>query len=374
MGSAVLYQLAKLGTNVIGIDQFHPPHIFGSTHGETRVTRRAIGEGHQFVPLAIRSHEIWRELEQESGEDLLFEVGGLMVEAAGAGGDVHGASQFLDTTISAAQMFGIEHEVLNAKAIKQRFPGFDVQENDRAYYEPGAGYLRVEECIEAQLKCAQQRGAVCAFNHTIEKINFLADGVCLNGPNEAIFAKKLIVCAGAWLPELLPAPFKNIVKTTRQTLHWYPIEQDHQSAWNNHPIFIWIHGKGDGFYGLPSLADQTLIKVADASYGAEEAPNAITRDVKKEEQNAMFDRHLKGRLNGISRDAAMSKTCIYTVTPDNGFILDHHPDNKNIFIVSACSGHGFKHSAAIGEAVSQTVTHGRSEIDLTAFKLSRFKA
>jgi sarcosine oxidase len=374
MGSAVLYQLAKLGAQVAGIDQFHPPHTFGSTHGETRVTRRAIGEGHQYVPLAMRSHEIWRELEQESGEELLFEVGGLMVEAAGAGGDVHGASRFLDTTISAAKEFGIAHEVLGAGAIKERFPGFDVKDEDRAYFEPGAGYLKVEECVAAQLSCAQKRGATCFFDHSISKIEQTAEGVRLIGDQGDIVAKKLIVCAGSWLPQMLPSPFKNIIKTTRQTLHWYPIEPARKSDWQDHPIFIWIHGAGDGFYGLPSLADPSLIKVADAGYGAEEHPNHITRNVERDEQNHMFDRHLSGRLSGIKREAAMSKTCIYAVTPDSGFILDHHPENKDIFIVSACSGHGFKHSAAIGEAVSQTVYSGQSDIDLSAFKLSRFSA
>src|SRR5450759_3795854 len=71
VGSATLYQAAKLGAKVIGIDRFVPPHDQGSSHGETRITRQAIGEGREFVPLVLRSNEIWEELEAATGRSLM---------------------------------------------------------------------------------------------------------------------------------------------------------------------------------------------------------------------------------------------------------------------------------------------------------------
>src|SRR5678816_921243 len=97
MGSAACYQLARRGAKVIGIDRYSPPHSLGSTHGDTRITRLAIGEGEQFVPFAIRSHGIWRELESETGEDLMTTTGGLIMSAA-SGHALHGSANFLQTT------------------------------------------------------------------------------------------------------------------------------------------------------------------------------------------------------------------------------------------------------------------------------------
>ncbi|GLQ15839.1 N-methyl-L-tryptophan oxidase [Maritalea porphyrae] len=373
MGSATLYQLAKRGINAVGIDQYSPPHTFGSTHGETRLTRCAIGEGHQYAPLAMRSHEIWRELFNETGEKLLHETGALMIESSGSKGDVHGSANFLNTTISAATKFGIEHEVLTGADALRRFPAFNIGDADKAYFEPGAGYLKVEECVEVQLDRAKELGATLLSNTKVHAITHHVDHVAIELGNETVRADKLAVCAGPWVKELLGPPYEDLLTTTRQVLHWYPIEPTAHKDWKNHPVFIWVHGDGDGFYGLPSLADPTLIKVANANYGQPCRPEDIDRQVNEAEQTEMFDLHLAGRLNGVAARTAKSVTCIYTVTPDSDFIIDWHPEHQNTFVVSACSGHGFKHSAAIGEAVAQQLISNSSEIDLSAFKLSRFE-
>ena len=372
MGAATLYHLAKAGVNAVGIDQFAPPHTEGSTHGETRVTRCAIGEGHQYVPLALRSHEIWKELEKECGEQLLFETGALMVEDGDAAGDVHGASDFIDTTISAAQIFGIEHEVLSPEQSRERFPQFKVADKDKVYFEPGAGYLKVEECVAAQLRRAGELGADIRTNHRVKAIEDDSDGVTIETDKGTIHAQKVVVCAGAWAKELLGAPFDQMLTTTRQVLHWFPFEDAHKEQWQDHPLFIWVHGAGDGFYGLPSLAEPNLLKVANAGYGGVITPQSIDRNVSPQEANQMHAQHVKDRLAGIGDGAAKSVTCLYTITPDSDFIIDWHPTRDNIFVISACSGHGFKHSTAIGEAAAQIMARGKSEIDLSKFQISRF--
>lgn len=373
MGAATLYQLAKRGINAIGIDQYNPPHTNGSTHGETRLTRSAIGEGHHFVPFATRSHKIWKELANETGEQLLFAVGAVMLESAGSDGDVHGSANFLDTTISAAEQFNIEHQVLNGKQARERFPVFHIKDQDKVYFEPGAGYLKVEECVQAQLDRAKDLGSTIACNTKVTSITHHLDHVELSTNNRPICAKKLVVCAGPWVKELLGEPFSTQLTTTRQVLHWYPISTETNENWLGHPVFIWIHGDGEGFYGLPSLADPTLLKVANANYGLPSKPDEVDRNVTQKEQNEMFALHVRNRLIGIEPNAQKSVTCIYTVTPDSNFIIDWHPEHKNTFVVSACSGHGFKHSAAIGETVAQQIISGTSEIDISAFNLTRFK-
>src|SRR5271166_2855489 len=142
VGSAAIYQAAKLGARVVGIDRFVPPHDQGSSHGETRITRQAIGEGREFVPLVFRSNEIWRELEVATGRTLMTQNGGLILAAPGVKGSHHGSGSFLQDTIDAAVEYEISHEILNSTDIRQRFPQFRITEEEQGYFEPGAGFLR----------------------------------------------------------------------------------------------------------------------------------------------------------------------------------------------------------------------------------------
>src|SRR5574340_773134 len=158
MGSAALYHLARRGARVAGIDRFSPPHAFGSSHGDTRITRLAIGEGEHYTPLALRSHELWRELEAETGEELLTACGGLVLSSGSATSHTH-VENFFDNTLAAARRFGIAHEMLDAAEIRRRFPPFRVADGERGYLERDAGLLRPERCIAACLRAARRRGA-----------------------------------------------------------------------------------------------------------------------------------------------------------------------------------------------------------------------
>src|SRR4051794_25450895 len=158
MGSACVYQLARLGSKVLGIDQFSPPHQMGSSHGDTRITRQAIGEGDEYVPFALRSHEIWEELEKESGKSLLTRTGALII-GRDAKTPLHGQDRFLQNTIDAARKFGIAHSVLSPDELRKRYPQFCIEDRYTAYHEPGAGYLRPELCVQTQLELARRHGA-----------------------------------------------------------------------------------------------------------------------------------------------------------------------------------------------------------------------
>jgi len=94
MGSAALYQLAKRGNKVLGIEQFNSPHHFGSSHGETRIIRQAIGEGAEYVPLVLRSYDLFREIEKESGRQVLTVTGGLIISSRAAKSYCHVADFF----------------------------------------------------------------------------------------------------------------------------------------------------------------------------------------------------------------------------------------------------------------------------------------
>lgn len=369
MGSAAVFQLAKRGVKVLGIDQFAPPHVYGSTHGETRITRLAIGEGAEYVPFVMRSHEIWRKIEIETGCDLLTQCGGLIIARRSNRGVHHGKYQFLKQTIAAAKKFGIEHETLTTDEIQKRFPQFNLTGDEEGYYEPAAGFLRPEKCVEAQLELAQKHGAVLKTNEKVLSYETENKTVTVKTDKATYTAQKLIISAGAWVKELLET-HQDKFKIYRQVLYWFELE-DNLDLYKEMPVFIWMHGvdTNNFFYGFPSL-DTTTIKLAREEFDSDIDPDNVKREVDETEKETMYEEFIKGRMRGVSSKCVKASTCLYTQTPDSNFVIDFHPEHSEIIIASPCSGHGFKHSAAIGETLAQLATHGESKIDISKFKLN----
>ncbi|MGO4387944.1 N-methyl-L-tryptophan oxidase [Microvirga sp. 2YAF29] len=376
MGSAALYQLARRGVKALGIDRFHPPHDQGSTHGETRITRQAIGEGEVYVPMAMRAHEIWKDLEAETGKRLLVRSGCLIVDAVkpATRGHIHVA--FLDRTRQAAEKYGIAHEMLSADDIRRRFPQFTPREDEIGYFEAGGGYLDPERCVAAQLNQAQALGATMRLGTRVLAIGPEGSGVRIVTDRGDLLAGQAVVSAGPWAAKLLGAPFDRLLAPARQVMHWFEIEPGWARNWEASPVFIWLHGSkpNDFFYGFPCLRGTNAVKTAGEQYEAFTTPDDIERIVTPDEAVAMRGVHLNGRVQGLSAKAVKSATCLYTITPDSHFLIDHHPESDRILVVSPCSGHGFKHSAAIGEMVSQCVIAEEGSIDMSAFTLARFNA
>ena len=374
-GSATLFQLATRGVRVLGIDQFAPPHTLGSTHGETRVTRLAIGEGAHYTPLAVRSHEIWRELEAETGATLLTTNGGLIISGASNGSPIHGAS-FFSTTVEAARRHRIDHELLDAKEMRRRFPQFAVTDQEVGYFERSAGFVRPEACIKAQLSLAEFRGADIRCHEKVRQFEESGDGVIVTTGTDRYLADKLIVAAGPWLPELLTANYARHFKVYRQVLYWFDIEAQYDAFTpEKFPIFIWElpQGRG-GLYGFPAIdGPKGGFKIATEQYESATSPDAVDRDVSAAETSHMYRDFVEPHFPGVAPRCTKSAACLYTVTNDFGFVVDRYPGHERVIIASPCSGHGFKHSAALGEAISDLTMGTRSRFDLSAFGFARFE-
>lgn len=374
MGAATLYQLAKAGAKAIGIDRYAPPHDQGSSHGDTRITRLAVGEGAEYVPLVRRSQQIWRELEARDGDALFEQCGVLVMTSSGTRTSHHGAADFTARTIELARTYGIAHEVLTAEQLRGRFPQFAPLRDDAiAYYEPEGGFVRPERCIAAQLKAARELGAAVIAGATVSAVESAGNVVRVRAGDRTVVADKVVVCAGMWSAELLGEPFKSLLRVCRQQLFWFKLEEPVIFP-EVSPSFILSHGplETDWCYGFPPIPGEGSVKIAAEQYTAQSLPNSLDRTVSDADVAAMFRTHVAGKIAGVTAERVKASVCTYTVTPDYGFIIDDHPALKNVTVVSACSGHGFKHSAAIGEAVAQRALSGSSQIDLSAFSLSRF--
>jgi sarcosine oxidase len=374
MGSAAAYQLAKRGAKVLGLDRFAPPHAMGSSHGDTRITRLAIGEGAHYTPLALRSHEIWREVEAETGADLLTVTGGLIISSASRTAALH-VDDFFANTLAAAKNHAIAHQILDARDIRRRFPQFAIRDDEVGYYESQAGFLRPENCVRAQLALARKHGAELHSDETVLGFEADAKGVTIETARGRYWAQKLIVAAGAWLPELLGAPYAAAFKVLRQVLFWFDVPGGIAPFLPaNCPVFIWeLQGPGQAIYGFPAIdGPHGGVKVATQQYETATTPGTVHRAVAPEEATRMHDIHVAPYLPALSRKCLKSVACLYTVTPDAGFVIDFHPQSERIIIASPCSGHGFKHSAAIGEALAELAIDAKSRFDLSAFGLGRF--
>ncbi|WP_095192627.1 N-methyl-L-tryptophan oxidase [Pseudomonas sp. Irchel 3A7] len=373
MGAATLYQLAKAGSKVVGVDRHHPPHDQGSSHGDTRITRLSVGEGAQYLPIVRNSHRIWRELEALSGESL-FEQCGVLVMTSRPDDDANDPPDFTQRTLQLAKANGIAHEALSAEQIRQRFAQFSpVLDTAVGYFEPSGGYVRPERCIAVQLQLAEERGATLLKGETVTQITSDEQGVTVITDQRTIYADKVVISAGMWSRELLGQPFDRLLRVCRQKLFWFELEEGACFAPVS-PTFIYYHGSGDddSNYGFPPLPGEGSLKVATEQYSEESSPDTLDRTISAAEARDMFDTHVRGKIAGVSSRLVKSAVCAYTVTPDSHFIIDEHPTLKNTLVVSACSGHGFKHSAALGEALAQWCMRGRSELDLSAFSLKRF--
>jgi sarcosine oxidase len=375
-GSAAVYQLAKRGNKVLGFDRFSPPHANGSSHGESRIIRQAIGEGEAYVPLVLRSYELWREIEREARAELLTITGGITLESQNSEAVMHGRPDFLDQAIRCAEKFNIRHQILETSDIKKRYPQFAVID-ERAYFEYETGFLRPELCIGAQLDLARKHGAAVHTDEIVVAIDIDVDsGLTVNTSRGAYFAEKVVITAGSWIGRFLPLSCAQLFKVYRQVMYWFEIRENYRAAfaWPNFPIFIWIFRKGGefGFYGFPTL-DGKSIKIATEQFTSTADPDHAQRAVTSAEEQAMYKDYVEARLPGICDRCGGAASCLYTVTPDSNFVIDVHPEDDRIIIASPCSGHGFKHSAAVGEALAQQVVDGKSKIDITGFSMKRFK-
>ena len=374
MGSATAYHLAKRGHRVLGLDRFSPPHALGSSHGDTRITRLAIGEGAHYTPLVMRSHELWRELERETGKQLLTSSGGLVISSA-AKTSVNHSERFFQNTVDAEIKYSIPHDILDSAEIRRRYPPFNVATDEVGYFEPSAGYLRPEACVASHLDMAEARGAEIHRNERVLAYEPSSTAVNVVTEHGSHACSQLVITAGAWAPTLFPPSATQHLRIYRQTLLWFDVGDAAESfAPQNFPIFIWeLQRRKQGLYGFPAIdgADGG-VKVGTEQYAQTTTADTVERAVSEDEQLATYDDYIAPCLPALKRKCVQATTCLYTVTPDFGFIIDHHPDDERVWLISPCSGHGFKHSPAIGEALADSIVDGATRFDLSAFRIDRF--
>jgi sarcosine oxidase len=264
--------------------------------------------------------------------------------------------------------------VLTAPEVRARFGVFEV-DDELAYFEPSAGYLRPEACVSAQLELAERHGATLRRNEIVRSVEAHTSGVRVETDRERYEASSVVVAAGPWAPELLPSLAPHLT-VHRQVQYWFAIDTDYE-RFAALPVFIWLHGTDPGayLYGFPAIdGPGGGVKVATETFDDATSPLAVERSLRGGEAAAMHAAHVEGRLPGLSSRCVRHAVCLYTVALDFGFVVDVLPGQGNVVVASPCSGHGFKHSTAVGECVAALALSHKPPLDLSRFGLGRLGA
>lgn len=382
VGGAATYHLAKSGAKVLGIDRFSPPHSHGSSHGDTRITRSAIGEGVEYSQLALRSHALWREFEALTGQTLFLRNGCLTISGADAV-VMHDVDDFFANVANAARRYDIPTRSFeDAAAIRARYPQFAVQASDKAILDEEAGVLYVERCVAATLDLAAQAGAQLMRDTQVMQIEPSASGVeVATGDNQRFTADRVLIAAGAWLPQFVAGELSRHFTVTRQVLHWFEIKSNPERFRpENCPVFIWQlprrGGVASSIYGFPLEGDaESGLKVTHEESGPATDPDHVDRSVDPvNETMRTYRTYIEPFLPDLGPRCVRTATCLYTRVDRSRFVIDIDPRSERILFASPCSGHGFKHSAALGEALAEQLTLGQSQhVDLSPFRLERLQ-
>lgn len=361
MGSAALSHVARRGRRVLGLDRYTPAHTLGSSHGLTRIIRLAYFEHPSYVPLLRRAFALWRELEQGLPAPLLHVTGGLDVGTAG--------STVFEGSLRSCREHDLPHEVLDARALAARFPGWRAAADALAVYQPEAGFLTPERCITAHLAQAVGAGATVRWQEQVLGLEPHAGGVRVRTDRGVYQAEQVILSAGPWMADLAPelAP---LLVPERQVLGWFEIHDDHDFTPAAFPVFV--HEADEGvFYGFPQF-EVPGFKIGKYHHLGETVhPDSMSRVVTPEDERTL--RQAVARyFPGANGTLLTSATCLFTNTPDEHFILDRSKEIPDVLLVSPCSGHGFKFSSVIGEIAADLVTRGGTTHDIALFSLARF--
>lgn len=362
IGSAALAELARRGLRVLGLERFETAHDRGSSHGQTRIIRKAYFEHPDYVPLLVKAYAAWHELEQRTGKRLYHEVGLLQVGPADA--------SVVSGVLASAREHRLEVETLRSDEIADRFAGFRPRADMQGVFERRAGYLLVEECVKAHLADAL---AAAAELHTREPaIEWRADGsgVEVRTERACYRAARLVIAGGAWAGQLL-ADLRLPLEVVRKPLYWYSTATDVYRPERGCPTFLFEVPEGI-FYGFPQLGPEG-IKIAEHTGGRSVPdPLALDRQIDKADQQRV-EQFLSEYLPDTTRQCNAHAACMYTLTPDRSFVIDGHPQHPQVVFAAGLSGHGFKFAPVLGQALADLAIDGQTSLPISFLAASRFK-
>jgi sarcosine oxidase len=326
--------------------------------------RKAYFEDAAYVPLVLRSYELWRALERETGDELLRITGVL------SGGEEN--SEIISGTKRAAAQHDLSIEVLSRGEVGKRYPGVKLLENEVALFEPDGGVLDPEGAVRAHLKTARAAGAELRFETAMQSWEANGEGVQVHLADGTHFsARTLVLSLGPWFKQTLET-LGVALRVQRNVQAWFSPNTDHYDA-GRFPAFLLDRaGLPAPLYGFPNFGDG--IKVAFHGLGEITTADKIDRGVDMARDVAPIAGELERWMPGAATTFREAKPCMYSLTPDGNFVLDRHPAHSNVVLCGGFSGHGFKFAPVIGEIAAELALDGGSRHRIDFLSLKRFGA
>ena len=361
MGSSTLYHLARRGLKVLGLEQFEIPHELGSSHGYSRMIRYTLQEHPSYVPLVKRAYELWHELEQNINETLVITTGSVRAGPPD--------SDFYRGAIESCDLHQIPYEILNNTEVNRRFPGYQFPDGISSVYQADGGFVLPEMCIVGHAQAAEEAGATIHTGETVLGWEIQNDSVSIRTNREVYSAARLVVTAGAWAAKLVPNVATYAIPE-RQVLGWFQPERPELFTPERFPVFgIWT--EEGRYYGFPNYSVPGF-KIGKSHHLFQKVdPDTMDREVHPEDEEVL--RRFISRYFPLAAGELLDrKTCIYTNTPDEQFMIGVLPDQPQVSVAAGFSGHGFKFASVIGEIMADLAQNGVTNYDIELFRLDRF--
>jgi monomeric sarcosine oxidase len=360
-GSAALRFLAQAGHGATGFEQFTVGHTRGSSHGESRIIRYLYPDP-LYTALIQDAYPLWHELELLSQEMLLVKTGGVFLDKAG--------SAEIQQTIASLDANALPYEVLLPADVKRRFPAIQLEDHETALFQKDSGFLRASACVQANVRIARTKGAVIHEETEVTAIEQIGKFVRIRTGNgvDQIF-DRVIVTAGPWIGRLLKQVNLPLA-VSRQYVAYLetPEGAEKKFAWGSFPIWI-DTGSEELFYGFPNDTVLPGIKISTHKVGPDADERDLPPDAAPEEWLEAVRTYARRRFPKLSGRILTSIPCLYTNAPNEDFIVDKV--NDSIWMVSGCSGHGFKFTVLLGKIAATLSTDGTYEHDISRFLLDR---
>ena len=361
MGSAALYHLARRGLNVLGLEQFDIPNELGSSGGVTRIYRLAYQEHPSYVPLMRRALELWERLQEQTGETLYRTTG-----------SVHAgppeSSMFEDSLLSLRE-HGLRHEVMDGAQLHARFPGYRLPDHFQAVYQPDGGYLLADRCIVAHVVAAHSLGADVHGRERVLEWEPRGDLVRVSTDRGVYETERLVMAAGAWTGKHV-SHLAQWAVPERQVLAWFQPRRPELFTPGAFPVFGLESDEGR-FYGFP-VAVVPGFKIGKFNHLSEETdPDDVDRDCHPRDEEVLRAFTQKYLPDAAGPTMAL-KTCMFTNSPDEHFLIGKHADHDNVTIAAGFSGHGFKFASVVGEILADLAVDGETGHDIDLLDPHRF--
>lgn len=367
MGTSTAYYLARDKKSVLLLEQFDTGHDRGSSHGESRIIRLSYWN-RVYIKLAIEAYREWADIESDSSRQLIWKTGGLDLGTT--------ETKSFEFRLAGLQDENIEHEYIDAAEIRVRYPQFHVSNNTLGIVQEDAGIVQADWAIDAMATCAKKHGAVIRDKTPVISLNLRDDGADVVTEDKTYSCKKLVITAGAWIGPMLGRLGVELPLTvTHEQFAFFKASKPELFTIGKFPVFIHLRPdpttNASSVYGFPAF-QQEGVKVAEECI----PPVHTTADTRSFDIDQTRLKELSKYVSKFLPDAygevVHAKTCLYTRSPDDHFIIDSLPGYAHVTVGSICSGHGFKFASIMGRILADLAERHQTKYPIDLFKIDRF--